>query len=96
MFPIDIIELYLHKVPMVFVMLLKQVVEHLYVSMEREAQIAYTSRRYQILPDKGRVSHRVALEKASQEYDIFNRTQKLTSDFDREIAKLTAGQKGEQ
>lgn len=53
-------------------------------------------RRYQILPDKGRVSHRVALEKASQEYDIFNRTQKLTSDFDREIAKLTAGQKGEQ
>ena len=53
-------------------------------------------RRYQILPDKGRVSHRVALEKASQEYDIFNKTQKITSDFDREIAKLTAGQKGEQ
>ena len=53
-------------------------------------------RRYQILPDKGRVSHKMALEKASQEYDIFNRTQKLTSDFDREIAKLTAGQKGEQ
>lgn len=53
-------------------------------------------RRYQILPDKGRVSHKVALEKAAKEYDIFNRTQKLTSDFDREIAKLTAGQKGEQ
>lgn len=53
-------------------------------------------RRYQILPDKGRVSHKMALEKASQEYDIFNRTQKITSDFDREIAKLTAGQKGEQ
>ena len=53
-------------------------------------------RRYQILPDKGRVSHKMALEKASQEYDIFNRTQKITSDFDREIAKLTAGQKVEQ
>ena len=53
-------------------------------------------RRYQILPDKGRVSHKMALEKAAQEYDIFNRTQKLTSDFDREIAKLTAGQKGKQ
>ena len=53
-------------------------------------------RRYQILPDKGRVSHKMALEKASQEYDIFNKTQKITSDFDREIAKLTAGQKGEQ
>ena len=53
-------------------------------------------RRYKILPDKGRVSHKMALEKAAQEYHIFNRTQKLTSDFDREIAKLTAGQKGEQ
>ena len=53
-------------------------------------------RRYQILPDKGRVSHKMALEKAAKEYDIFNRTQKLTSDFDREIAKLTAGQKGKQ
>jgi len=53
-------------------------------------------RRYQILPDKGRVSHKMAMEKAAQEYDIFNRTQKITSDFDREIAKLTAGRKGEQ
>lgn len=52
-------------------------------------------RRYQILPDKGRVSHRMALEKAAQEYDIFNRTQKITSDFDRAVAKLTDGQKGE-
>ena len=51
-------------------------------------------RRYQILPDKGRVSHRMALEKAAQEYDIFNRTQKITSDFDRAVAKLTDGQKG--
>jgi len=52
-------------------------------------------RRYQILPDKGRVSHRMALEKAAQEYDIFNRTQKITSDFDRAVAKLTDGQKGD-
>lgn len=49
-------------------------------------------RRYQILPDKGRISRQMALEKASQEYDVFNRTQRITSDFDREVAKLTGGQ----
>ena len=51
-------------------------------------------RRYQILPDKGRISHKRALEKAAQEYEIFNITQKITSDFDRAVAQLTAGQKG--
>ena len=50
-------------------------------------------RRYEILPDKGRISHKRALEKAAQEYDIFNKTQRITSDFDREVAKLTGGQK---
>ena len=49
-------------------------------------------RRYQILPDKGRISRQMALEKASQEYDVFNRTQRITSDFDRAVAKLTGGQ----
>ena len=50
-------------------------------------------RRYQILPDKGRISHKMAQEKAAQEYEIFNRTQKITSDFDRAVAKLTGSQK---
>lgn len=50
-------------------------------------------RRYEILPDKGRISHKQALEKAAQEYEIFNRTQKITSDFDRAVAKLTGSQK---
>ena len=44
-------------------------------------------RRYDILPDKGRVSHAQALEKANREYDIFNKTQKIDSDFDKEIRK---------
>ena len=52
-------------------------------------------RRYEILPDKGRVSHKMALEKAAQEYDIFNKTQKITSDFDKAVAKLTDGRSGE-
>ena len=46
-------------------------------------------RRYEILPDKGRVSHKKALEKAAQEYDIFNKTQRITSDFDKAVARLT-------
>lgn len=50
-------------------------------------------RRYEILPDKGRVSHKKALEKAAQEYDIFNKTQRITSDFDKAVAKLTGGKK---
>ena len=50
-------------------------------------------RHYEILPDKGRVSHKKALEKATQEYNVFNKTQKITSDFDKVVAKLTEGKK---
>lgn len=50
-------------------------------------------RRYEILPDKGRVSHKKALEKAAQEYNVFNKTQKIISDFDKAVAKLTEGKK---
>lgn len=49
-------------------------------------------RRYKILPDKGRVSRQQALEKAGAEYDVFNRTQRIMSDFDREVARLTESQ----
>lgn len=45
-------------------------------------------RRYDILPDKGKVTHQAAKEKAEAEYDIFNKTQKITSDFDREVKKV--------
>lgn len=46
-------------------------------------------RRYDILPDKGRVSRKTAEEKAFAEYEVFNKTQKVESDFDREIKRLT-------
>ena len=46
-------------------------------------------RRYDILPDKGRISHKAAEEKAFIEYDIFNKTQRIESDFDREVKRLT-------
>lgn len=45
-------------------------------------------RRYDILPDKGRISAKAAKAKAEAEYDIFNKTQLITSDFDREVKRL--------
>lgn len=46
-------------------------------------------RRYDILKDNGRISHKQALEKAYQEYDIFNKTQPIESDFDKVVKGLT-------
>lgn len=40
-------------------------------------------RRYDILRDNGKVSHKQAEQKAFAEYDAFNKSQKITSDFDR-------------
>lgn len=48
-------------------------------------------RRYDILPDKGRISAKAAKAKAEAEYDIFNKTQLITSDFDREVKRLLEG-----
>lgn len=45
-------------------------------------------RRYDILPDKGRVSAQEAKTKAEKEYDIFNKTQKIISDFDKEVKRM--------
>ena len=45
-------------------------------------------RRYDILPDKGKISARQAREKAEAEYDLFNPTQKIVSDFDRAVKEL--------
>lgn len=47
-------------------------------------------RRYDILPDKGHI--RQAQQKAFAEYDVFNRTQRINSDFDKQIKRLTEQQ----
>ena len=47
-------------------------------------------RKYCILPDKGRISREDADKKAEMEYEIFNRTQQINSDFDNEIKGLIA------
>jgi len=45
-------------------------------------------RKYKILTDKGAVSKKLANEKAEEEYELFNKTQKIISDFDKEIKRL--------
>lgn len=43
---------------------------------------------YQILPDKGKISAAQAKKKAEEEYDVFNKTQRIDSDFDKEVRGL--------
>ena len=45
-------------------------------------------RRYNILKNHGRISRKQAETKAGSEYDIFNKTQTIESDFDKQIKKL--------
>ena len=45
-------------------------------------------RRYDILPDRGRVSGKAAKQKAIEEYRIFNKTQPIVSDFDRAVKRM--------
>jgi len=47
-----------------------------------------TFNEYKILQGKGRISKLQAYKKAVKEYDEFNKTQKIISDFDKEIKKL--------
>ena len=46
-----------------------------------------TFRRYQILPDKGKISAARAKKKAEDEYALFDPTQQIDSDFDKEVRK---------
>ena len=45
-------------------------------------------RKYDILKDNGKISKKQAELKAWQEYDEFNKTQKINSDFDKQIRKM--------
>lgn len=50
-------------------------------------------RKYDILTGKGRVSSQAAKAKAEAEYDIFNKTQRINSDFDRQVQKMLKASK---
>lgn len=47
-----------------------------------------TFRRYQTLPDKGKISASQAKKKAEDEYALFDPTQQIDSDFDKEVRKI--------
>lgn len=47
-----------------------------------------TFRRYQILPDKGKISAAQAKKKAEDEYALFDPMQQIDSDFDKEVRKM--------
>ena len=46
-------------------------------------------RKYRILSNKGKITKQQADEKAEAEYDIFNKTQKIESDFDKMLKEIT-------
>lgn len=69
-----------------------------YIEIQIERQNAFTMEQfaasvdkfltfndYRILPDKGHISASQAKVKAESEYDIFNKTQRIDSDFDKRI-----------
>lgn len=45
-------------------------------------------RKFKILEGKGTISKQLADDKAAVEYDVFNKTQKITSDFDKVVKAL--------
>jgi hypothetical protein len=49
-----------------------------------------TFNKYDILEGKGKISKLQADKKAITEYDTFNKTQKIISDFDKELKKLNS------
>lgn len=45
-------------------------------------------REYKVLQGYGQISMKQAQAKASEEYDIFNKTQPINSDFDKQIKQI--------
>lgn len=52
-------------------------------------------RQYKLLRDNGKISHKQALDKAYGEYEIFNRTQPIESDFDKAVKEMIERDAGE-
>ena len=45
-------------------------------------------RKYKILTDNGKITRQQAEAKVETEYEVFNKTQKIISDFDKQIKKM--------
>ena len=57
-------------------------------SLEESVNKFLSFNEYKILEGKGKISKDRAEQKASEEYDKFNKTQKIISDFDKHIKQL--------
>lgn len=70
--------------------------ENTFTMEEFEASINefLSFRRYKILRDNGKISASQAKKKAESEYDVFNKTQKITSDFDKAVSQMLESQEG--
>ena len=44
--------------------------------------------QYKILKDNGRITHNQAIDKAYKEYETFNKTHPIESDFDKAVKKM--------
>ena len=53
-------------------------------------------RKYEVLPHKGLISREAAEEKAHAEYEIYNRTQPIESDFDHFLELEAEVKKGKE
>lgn len=68
-----------------------QIERHNVFTMEQFADSVakfLTFNDYKVLPDKGHISAAQAKEKAESEYEIFNKTQRIDSDFDKQTRDL--------
>ena len=48
-------------------------------------------RKYEVLKGKGKISKKDADKKATKEYDEFNKTKNIISDFDKEVERVLQG-----
>lgn len=68
--------------------------EHIFTMKEFASSINefLAFRKYEILKDKGHINKIDADNKARKEYDIYNKTQKINSDFDKQIKDISQKQ----
>lgn len=60
-----------------------------YATVQNKFHFAITGKTAaEIVKDNGKISHKQALEKAYQEYEIFNKTQPIESDFDQMVKRI--------
>ena len=52
-----------------------------------------TFNRYDILPHKGNISQKQATQRAVEQYQAFNKQQKITSDFDKAVKRIQGDKK---